>query len=261
MSTEAVARLESQPLAAPATASLPSPAGDLGAAMLAAVQLGPDGVASLKEIMAMVERREDRAAAAAYHAALAAFQAECPPIPKTSTAKFTTDNGSVVSYTFAPLDEIARVAGPCAHKHGLSWTYREEVDGGRKKTTCVMRHASGHVDDSSSFIGAIGGTRLMSESQKSSGTTTFGMRQSLRMALGLTTTDPDDDAVSDGAAAEPGFITDDQRMELESLIAETRSDIEGFKAALNVRTLNDIPAVAFDFARGMLARKVKRAAT
>lgn len=54
--------------------------------------------------------------------ALAAFQAECPVIPKKQTAKIETQGGRNYSYTYADLATISPVVLPILAKHGLAFT-------------------------------------------------------------------------------------------------------------------------------------------
>lgn len=54
-------------------------------------------------------------------AALAAFQAEMPTVPKSHTATVKSDKGSY-SYTYAGLADVSEAAMPLLAKHGLSFS-------------------------------------------------------------------------------------------------------------------------------------------
>lgn len=244
-----VARVDSQPQAlAPSTSTA-----DL---MRYAMDKGPEGVAMLRELMAMKREQDVLDAARAYNAAMAAFQAECPPIPREGKADYATNAGGAVKYDFAKLDTIKRVAGPFAAKHGLSWTFRTEYEGNKIKTICVMRHAAGHIDDSSFFISPIDGMAKMSETQKTSGTETVGMRQSLRKALGLSSTEPD----NDGAGGDAGeVITPDQVTILDGYINESRVDRDKFLKWAGADILEGVMASRFDSCVAALKARIKAA--
>ena len=55
-------------------------------------------------------------------AALAAFQAEMPTVPKTKTAKVVMKSGGTYSYTYADLADVTEAAMPLLSAHGLSFT-------------------------------------------------------------------------------------------------------------------------------------------
>jgi hypothetical protein len=63
----------------------------------------------LERLVALQERVTARNAETAMAEALAAFQATCPPIPKTITAEVRKNGVKAYEYQFAPLDEVVRV--------------------------------------------------------------------------------------------------------------------------------------------------------
>ena len=73
----------------------------------------------LERLVALQERVTARDARAAFFAAVAAFQEECPEIEKSKTAQIKTRTGSNYSYTFAPLEGITRVIRPILDENAL----------------------------------------------------------------------------------------------------------------------------------------------
>lgn len=71
-------------------------------------------------------------------AALAAFQAEMPTVPKAHTATVKSDKGSY-SYTYAGLADVSEAAMPLLSKHGLSFVTLP----GQGVLTGFLLHSSG----------------------------------------------------------------------------------------------------------------------
>lgn len=91
---------------------------------------------------------------AKYAAALAKFQAECPPIEKNKVGKVegVTKQGKQYSYEYryADLAAINRVALPILGRNGLSWSCKPTVvideNGRRFALVYKLRHESGEED-------------------------------------------------------------------------------------------------------------------
>lgn len=81
--------------------------------------------------------------------ALAAFQAECPQVRKSSTANVTgkSRDGRPVSYKydFADLSTIHEVIDPIKGKHGLSFSARPTMTKGGFVLKYALRHDSGET--------------------------------------------------------------------------------------------------------------------
>ncbi len=193
-------------------------------------------VESMEKLVALYERVADRQSASEFNAAMAAFQAECPPIPKTSTATITTSGGSSYTYQYAELDEIARVIGPSLHSRGLSYSWDSTVVEGRLTCTCTVRHANGHSLPAT-FSCPIDDRAKMSEPQKYAAALTYAKRQALIQVLGLTTTDTDSDGGDPGVT---DTIGPGQQKIIDSLIDDSGADITRFLAFVNVETIEDI---------------------
>lgn len=237
-------RVEADAPLANVTADVP-----IGAILNHAVERGMDP-ASLEKLVALYERVSDRNAAKEFAEAMAAFQAECPPIPKTSSAKITMKSGGQYSYKYAELDAIVGVIRPLLSKHGLSYTWDSAEDSGKITCTCMIRHVNGH-SVSAKFQCPVDSAAAMSGAQKSAAALTYARRQSLIQALGLTTCDPDTDA---GATAR---ITDNQAANLEALMSEVGADRPRFLRYLGVESLADLPASEFTAAVSALEAKRK----
>ena len=195
------------------------------------------GVDAMEKLVALHERMTDRQAASEFAGAMAEFQAECPPINKTSTAKIVTKSGASFGYTYAELDEIAKVVRPILHRHGLSYSWDSDLtDDGRLICKCTARHVNGH-SETSTFKCPIDTDARMSEPQKHAAALTYAKRQSLCMVLGLTTTDADNDGAGD---RDIETIGPGQTKIIESLIDDSDADLDRFLRFAKVERVEDI---------------------
>ncbi len=212
-------------------------------------------VEALEKLVNLHERMSDRVAAREFADAMAAFQAECPPIRKTSTAKVVTKSGGQYSYAYAELDEIARTVRPLLHRHGLSYTWDSVLSdtGDRIRVICTVAHVNGHKATATFEASTKQLTGAMSAQQEVAAALTFGRRQSLIQALGLTTCDPDEDG--GGPVA---LVTHEQVLVLEALIDQRPSGSRArLLTYLGVAALEDIPADRFEWLKGDLEQKIR----
>ncbi len=207
-------------------------------------------VETLERLVALHERVSDRQAAQDFAAAMADFQKACPPIPKTSTANIATKSGARYSYTYAELDQIARVIGPFLHERGLSYAWDCEVVEGMLKCICTVTHTAGHAK-TGSFICPIDERAQMSGPQQYASSLTFAQRKSLSQVLGLSTTDHDTDDV------EPEAITEEQAIMLRELMDESGADEAKFLAYMGVESLAEITDNTFEAAVAGLEAKLR----
>lgn len=207
-------------------------------------------VADLQVIAGMEKDISARQAAQDFNAALAAFQAECGPIKKGSTAKIATKSGGSFQYTYADLDEITRHIRPILVRHGLSYAFDSRLDKDYLTCVCTVKHINGHSVPST-FTLPTANESAMSAQQKVGAALTFAKRQSLSAGLGLTTTDEDTDA----ADVDPTPITEDQATVIDDLIKESGADRERFLDYIGAKSVAKIPASEYQRAVAQLKRK------
>jgi len=152
-------------------------------------------VETMEKLLAMRRELKAEKAREQYIMALAAFQAECPPIPKD---KAVTING-VVRYRFAPMEGIVKVVGPLLFKHGFSYSLDTAEEPGHVVGICRSYHKGGH-EQTTRFRVPIDPEAKMNEAQKAASAQTYATRYAFRNAFGILTADEDDD----GASAGPG---------------------------------------------------------
>lgn len=228
-------------------------AGALQGLMQAVIEKGGDAAgvaAALKDLVVLYREEQDRAAAREFAHDFAEFQAECPPVPKTSTSKGANEPGAKFTYTYAELDEVAATVGPHLHKRGLSYTWDSEVDAGIVKATCTLRHRNGH-SISAKFQAPIDASQRMNETQKYASALTYARRQSLVQVLGLTTTDADTDVRPENLER----ISPDQTANLRALISDTKSDVNRFLDLFGHRNVEEITVAEYPRALRALEQK------
>jgi len=224
-----------------------------------AIAQGKDGADALATLMDLKCKMDDRFAATAFAAAMVRFQAECPMIRKMTTATVVHRAGGQHSYNYAELPEILRTAGPHLHANGLSHSWRtEENQEGRLRCVCIIRHRDGHTVETPVPC-PLGSDAKMSDAQKCGSALTYFRRQSLVLALGLTTCDPDDDGAGGTARFEP--ISEEQAQELHRFMLDVNTDFEAFFAYFSegsdhkITAVSDLPASRFAEAMRMLETK------
>lgn len=206
-------------------------------------------VEQLEKLVDLQERVETRQARQAYFDALAAFQAECPQIKKSKTAKIAPKGGNGYSFTYAPLEEIDETIAPYLHKHDLSrkWNTDAAAKPGAVVVTCKISHVLGHFEESSVTL-PVETSAGMSDQQKVSAAVHFGQRLSLTLALGLVTSD----SPAPARDLDPEPIIDEQVKMLSDLVVETGADLSKFLGFMEVEALREIPATRFAEAVGTL---------
>lgn len=151
-----------------------------------AIERGVD-VDALEKLLAMRERLQQEQARNAYIAAMAAFQAECPPIHKTRQAD---------RYRYAPLDVIAEQTKALREKYGFSYRFdtRFEQDPPAMVALCIVSHKDGHSEMSEFRTPIDADNRArMNSLQSAASSQTYGKRYAFINAFGIMTADDDDD--------------------------------------------------------------------
>ena len=198
-------------------------------------------VEMLERLQALHERVSDRAATIEFARELAAFQDECPPIVKTSTAKVMTRGGVTYSYKYAELDQIARTVRPLLARRGFSYTWDSDVRDKALHCVCILRHVNGHFEKAN-FSSPVESSAGMSEQQKHASALTYARRQALVQVLGLTTKEPD----TDGGNPEP--ISQEQADDLRALIEQAGAKLTRFLKWAKIERLEDLPARDYESA-------------
>lgn len=200
-------------------------------------------VEQLSELVKLQQTMQAHDARAAFFAAVAQFQAKCPPIRKNSNAKIVTRSGTDYTYTYAELDDIARTVNPILAELGLSYSW-DAVVNGALTVTCTLRHVAGHSEQSSCQL-PVENASAMSPQQKVGAAMTFAQRRSLSSVLGLTTTDSDTDGSEKGGET----LTPQQVEQVEALLAAKSVGRDASKVRARILAYakaDDVPDILAD---------------
>jgi hypothetical protein len=227
-----------------------------GALLRLAVEKGM-AVEQLEALVGLRERMEDRQARRDYFAALAAFQEEVGPVVRKRKADVETRSGGNMKYAYANVDDILTDVRPTLLKHGLSLKWDQKLDSGNCTTLCTVMHVGGHAE-TSSFTVPTESRAGMSPQQKVGAAMSYGQARVLGIALGITTTDQEPDAI------DPTPISPEQLEEIQTACEKHEVPMERYLKALDVKSAGEIRRM--DFMRALelideyVERKMKKAA-
>lgn len=214
-------------------------------------------VEKLERVIALQERMEERDAAKQFNQALALFQQECPPIPKSSKAGATRGGG--LHWDYAKIETILDVIGPKLREHGLSVAWEtDESERGMMKVGCVVRHVGGHEYRPPPYVTPIADNKGVNVMQQHGSAWSYARRVAMMGALGLVAGGED----NDGAGGEKTeTITLDQqediRQRMDRLNASDRA-WQSFLGIFGVSSLADVPAHEYQRADQILAAKERK---
>lgn len=148
----------------------------------------------LGEMMALQERWEANEARKAFNLAMSSFRQESEHllIAKTGKVSYGGKGGSSTSYSHAPLSEVVKIVSPVLAKHGLSFRWRTEQQGGVIRVACVVTHRDGHSEETSleAAPDQSGGKNAV---QAIGSTATYLQRYTLKAICGVSEADDDTD--------------------------------------------------------------------
>lgn len=193
------------PEAAPPTAALALPPNPFGLLQMA-IEKGM-GADELGKLMDLAERWQKLQARQAHAAALAGFQADCPPVEKKRTA----DAGGKFNYRYASYDDVNKTAKPHMEKWGLSISFDTATPKvGVVLVTARVAHEQGHVEATALEVPIPAMT--VNDTQRFGAAISYAKRYAMCAALNIVVTDED----VDGAMLE--LITTEEAEELSAMI-------------------------------------------
>lgn len=220
--------------------------------MQAAVAHGKDAE-TIERLAALLERHQAKEAEKAYNAAMVRFQNACPVIVKT---KRVLNRDNTHRYNFAPLEVVARTMRPHLDAHGFSYQFTQTgYEAGAVTIQIEVRHVAGHRETHSITLPIDAGPG-MNKTQASVSAVSYGKRQALVMAFGVTVGDEDDDGAGGNGNRE--YITDEQHANLETLLSEVGADEARFLKFFNIDQLAHLPRGRYEEANRLLEEKRRR---
>lgn len=211
----------------------------------------------VEKLLAMHERMEAAAARKAFDAAMSEAKSEIPTIFKNRLVDFTGKTGMRTNYRHEDLGEIARTVDPILAKHGLSYRFRTNQDGGAVSVTCIVSHRDGHSEENA-LSAARDDSGNKNSIQAIGSTITYLQRYTLKAALGLAASN-DDDSRAAAAPQDNTPISAEQFAELQALFDELGTNVEVFCKYYQIDAVADLPASRFPSAKKALEDKRAKA--
>lgn len=166
--------------------------GEVGNLISQALEKGAD-IEVMERLFSLQEKWERNQAKKEFDLAMSKFQGKCPTIAKTKDVKNV--NGMLI-YAYAPIDSIVSQVKDVLSECGLSYTFKTEING-EIKVICIIKHLSGHQEDSGMIVPKSNSTKVNSPAQAIGGDVTFAKRYAFCNALGIMTGDEDVDAIKE----------------------------------------------------------------
>jgi len=160
-----------------------------------AIEKGSD-VAVLSGLFDLKQRWEKDEAQKAFHQAMAKFQNIKPDLRKSTEVTFKTKTGQT-EYNFCSLPDIEKALKDPLEECGITYRWESAHEDGRDGQRCVITHVQGHSESNVMYAPAdTSGNK--NNIQAIGSTATYLQRYTLIGALGLTTSESDDDGYSAG---------------------------------------------------------------
>lgn len=209
-------------------------------------------IEKMERAAALVERREQRQAEAAFNTAMAAAQFEMTPVAKNARNSQTNSN-------YADIGALADAITPIYTKHGFGPSFGTDTSPipGYIRIVCDLSHSAGfsrryHIDlplDNAGIAGEVNKT----DTHAIGSTLTYGRRYIKLMMFDIATKDDKDGNKPKAAAAQvdDAPISDEQAAIIRNRITAKPDvhDINRFLNFLKVESLSDL--MARDFRRAM----------
>ena len=146
-------------------------------------------------------------------AALAAFQAEMPTVPKNQKAKVPTKAGGSYEYTYAGLPDVSAAVMPLLSKHGLAFSVCPRITDHGGEVAGVLLHTSGErLEASLPLFGR--------QAQEIGSALTYARRYLLGCMTGVVTDDDDDGSLAQAAKRTEPPMTARTRGQLFALFTQ-----------------------------------------
>ena len=186
----------------------------------------------------------------AYDAALAAAQAEFPPITKNRRVLFTSSKGTT-DYRHEDLANLIETIGPILAKHGISYKWRTVNEVNEPiVVTCILTHKAGHSEENT-LRGPRDDSGNKNSLQGIASAVNYLERYTFKASVGVASRH-DDDGKAGGGTPEPEAISAEQVSKLQLEIVRSNAHLEKFLRYLKIEKIDDLPAGRFDEAMALL---------
>lgn len=227
---------------------------------LAIKEGGQGAVEALERLVGLAERVEDRRAATAFDEAILRVRAALPlTFKRVKLAGGAGRDGSAgKSWWYTPLEELAKKIEPELRQNGLWIEWSEEAGEDGAKTVVCSLCGVGHRRSSRVTLRRQTLPGRSTPAQEDAATLSIAMRRAFAMALGIVTSDPEDDTPPE-AQGEP--ITDKHLSDLEQLCDQLKQPASA-KGALcrffRAETLGDLRESQYPEAKEKLVALIEK---
>lgn len=167
-----------------------------------------------------------------FKAALNRVQAKIPPIEKDGRIIVRGEERSRYS-KYETIDEALR---PIYSPEGFALSFdTESQDGKLYKVTCVLSHSLGHSEPKSLMV-PLDSNQFRSDVQSVGSSLSYAKRQLVKMHFNIIEKGEDDDGNGGN-----GLISAEDVQNLETMIYDTKSNLDQFLKYMDVKQLADIP--------------------
>ncbi len=238
--------------AAPLTVTPPTSTTEIFRLMERGLDTGadPQTMQGMYDLLKEMARDE---AEMAFTRAFAEFQKECPMLfVKDSHVDQVTARGKKFAFDYTSREAVSKVVIPLLGRHGFTTAFNSAPVPGTQMMhiQCTLAHIGGHSVDRGAIL------PMSTDPKEQMGSMTRGERKALFMCLGIASGASDlegDDEDTDNTPP----ITEQQVDELDSLLAETGSDVDRFLEYAGVDKLTEIKQGQFESLKSMVERKRK----
>jgi len=210
-------------------------------------RLDVDKLDKLLDIQAKYESME---AEKAFHAAMAEFKVDAPPVAKDM------DNSQYGS-KYSSKGALFNTINPHLAKHGLSASHDINQADGRITVTCVLTHKLGH-SESVTMSGPPDKSGSKNPLQEIKSTKTYLEIATYEAVTGISSGNATDDD-GQGYQSNVEYIDDDQLANLHALMEEVSANKDAFLKVLKVEEFGQLPANKLPGAIKLLEGKRKNA--
>jgi len=204
-------------------------------------------------LLARLDMIRERDESAAYNDAMRQVKANLPVVGRTTANTHTRKN-------YADLADIAESCDKIIAEYGFSteyWPFNSEKPD-HLGIGCTVSHASGHKREYRADV-PLDGAGARGNANKPAihawkSTMTYGRRALKEAIFDIATSDDDGNAATKPISL---AITDEQVVELRTMIGNTGSDEARFIKFLEVASLDELPADRFAHAMGALRAAAK----
>jgi ERF superfamily. len=203
-------------------------------------------ISKLERIIALRDQGIEKQAKSIFIENFAAMQAEIPPILKKGKGH---NNAKYIR--FEDMNAEIKLVLP---KYGFSLSFETEQSDKNVTVKAILEHVAGHRKEASLIL-PLDTTGNKNAVQAIGSTISYGKRYTAGSLLNIAADGEDDDAQIISQKQSVEFITEEQVADLQSIIEETKSDLQGFLAWCKIKSLADMPAAHFRNAMSVLEKK------